>query len=146
METKYIGKITTGIGIDSLIPALVAIPGSPGLYQEVFVPRAEIGAPYKIFSANLTQENTDPPVVTQLWNDTGTNWVPAYDVVGEYKLIPDTPPQDDSKVQVFYGAGLSFFIRARWRAGEVVIDTASFLGVPQDEILSNTPILVLIWP
>ena len=102
--------------------------------------------PNKLFSANLTQTGTDAPTINVLYNDTGITWTGVYDAVGGYKLVPDVPPPDDTKVQVFCGYGTALTNAMRWRSGEVLIFVYDSGLNPVDGSLQNTPIHILIWP
>ena len=101
--------------------------------------------PYKLFSANLTQAGTDAPVVTVLYNDTGITWTPAYEDVGAYFLVPDTPP-NPAKTQVFIGTSKARFTVGRYRIDQAIFGTQTIDGTSLNDELEETPIHILIWP
>lgn len=146
MENKYIQNITAAIGSSALVQAFIPVPGSPGNYEVVYVPKEVVGLPYKLFSANLTQVNTSAPTINVLYNDTGITFTGVYDDIGSYKLVADNPPTDDTKVQVFCGYGTGLLNSMRWRGGEVLISVVNSSLNPVNGSLDNTPIQILIWP
>ena len=147
MATEQTGKVIGAMSNDMLIKVLK--PTGTGENSEVFsatilaLKNAILG--YAVFEAVLTQEDTDAPTFEIRENTTGITWTAAYTDVGDYDLVPNVAPPDDTKVLVYFGAGLSSNTKMRWRSGSVKIETSDEDFAPLNDALSNTPIQIRIY-
>jgi len=110
--------------------------------------------PYKILTGNLTQTGTGAPTFTILENTTGVTYTTAYTGVGLYTLTANSgTPFTANKTQAFIGGnvasvgGDNYFMNTSINSTTVIGISSGSYGIGfNDDILSNTPIEIRIYP
>jgi hypothetical protein len=110
--------------------------------------------PYKILTGNLTQTGTGAPTFTILQNTTGVTYTTAYTGVGLYTLTANSgTPFTANKTQVFIGGNIAtvggdnYFMNTSINSTTVIGISSGSYGIGfNDDILSNTPIEIRIYP
>jgi len=110
--------------------------------------------PYKILTGNLTQTGTGAPTFTILQNTTGVTYTTAYTGVGLYTLTANSgTPFTSNKTQVFIGGNIAtvggdnYFMNTSINSTTVIGISSGSYGIGfNDDILSNTPIEIRIYP
>lgn len=110
--------------------------------------------PYQILTGNLTQTGTGAPTFTILQNTTGVTYTTAYTGVGLYTLTANSgTPFTANKTQVYIGGNVAT-LGGDFYSMNTSINSTTVIGISSgsygigfnDDILSNTPIEIRIYP
>jgi len=110
--------------------------------------------PYQVLTGNLTQTSTGAPTFTILGNTTGVTYTTAYTGAGLYTLTANSgTPFTANKTQVYIGGNIStvgsdvYTFNTSINSTTVIgISSSSLTSGFADDILTNTPIEIRIYP
>jgi hypothetical protein len=110
--------------------------------------------PYLVIVGNLTQTGTNVPVFTIFENTTGVTYTMGYTGVGLYTLTANSgTPFTANKTQVYIGGNIAtvggdnYFMNTSINSTTVIGISSGSYGIGfNDDILSNTPIEIRIYP